>query len=316
MFSLRPKKQLTKDPSLPHTQDHQDRKKLNPASVRRKPKNIKRKNKNPANGRVASTTNNYSVQNNETQIDFFVDRLRNELKTQEDEKIKVTGLSGKPKRSNAYWKATTKVRKSAKYGVMPLVEKLYKVGIDFSREDLSINEDMFRYNSETSYTKAVLDPLNSYLQGHFSKNNFLRAKVHKISGGLRSNGQISVWFHVWLRVSAVEVFHHLRRFRTNFMKLHPVESISLLNEMLINKNYFISSCFDDYEVQQRVFKQLEKSLFEYLQVDPIKWKNQELLYALVKKRFKTAKAEHSPSWLGQQRFDIYPSSITGTCRDN
>jgi hypothetical protein len=265
----------------------------------------RKKNKNPISGRVASTTNNYKLKRDGTCIDLLIERLRKEINLNDGHKIKVSGLSGKPKSSNKYWKEIPYSRFNENYGGMPVAQKLYKVGVDFSREALSIQPNMFRYDPETHYTKAVLEPLNKHLEGYFFENEFIRREVQKISGGLRSNGQISVWFQIWSEISAVEVFHHLPRFRTPLMKSNSIECIKIINEILKTKKYNFQSCYDDYEVQSKVFKQLEKELFYRLNIDPVKWKSQQLLTANIKKRFKNVKTEHSPVWLGQQRFDIY-----------
>ena len=132
-----------------------------------------------------------------------------------------------------------------------------------------------------------------------------------MTGGIKSSGKISVWFHVWCEISAVDVFYHLRRFRTRLMIANPILSIAILNKILMQKNIVIRTCYEDYAVQSKLFKKMEQELFKRLGIDPIKLKNQELLTAFAKKYFDRVKTEYSPKWLGQQRFDIFiPSQKT------
>jgi hypothetical protein len=89
------------------------------------------------------------------------------------------------------------------------------------------------------------------------------------------------------------------------MSANPIESITVLNGILLQHDISIRSCYEDYAEQSKLFKKMERQLFKRLNIDPIKWKKQELLTAFIKKYFNHVKTEHSPKWLGQQRYDIY-----------
>tara|TARA_B110000503_G_C6844911_1_gene288338 strand:- start:99 stop:314 length:216 start_codon:yes stop_codon:yes gene_type:complete len=66
------------------------------------------------------------------------------------------------------------------------------------------------------------------------------------------------------------------------MIANPILSIAILNKILMQKNIVIRTCYEDYAVQSKLFKKMEQELFKRLGIDPIKWKNQELLTAFAK----------------------------------
>tara|TARA_R110000764_G_scaffold219569_1_gene307285 strand:- start:799 stop:1959 length:1161 start_codon:yes stop_codon:yes gene_type:complete len=263
------------------------------------------KNKNPKYGRVATTTNDYRIKKDGTQIDLFIEKFLNKFSIDSNQKIKVSGLSGRPRRERNDWQATSKKRIDQIHGELILSKKLYKIGVEFNPKNLSINLNQFENSSQQSYVDAVLKPLNLHLQNYFFQNKLIDEKVTKVAGGFKSNGKVSVWFNVWCEISAIEVFHHLPRFRTGLMSANPIESITVLNGILLQHDISIRSCYEDYAVQSKLFKQMERQLFKRLNIDPIRWKNQELLTAFIKKNFDHVKTEHSPTWLGKQRYDIY-----------
>ena len=267
----------------------------------------RRKNENPRWGRRATTINNYRLKNDGTEIDLFVAKFRNEIGYNSNRPVKVSGLSGKPRRLQRQddWISVEKKRNHPNFGELILSKKLYRLGAEFEPEEVSVDLKKFRYDPDKDYVETISKPLKQDLEHHFSQYGRIFGRLNRITGRIRSNGNISVWFDVWCEISAVEAIHHLRRFKTRLMKSNPTECIPILNNIFSHENVSIQTCYDNYETQAKIFKQVEEKLFEKLEIDPIKWKNQEMLIVHAKRYFQIIKTEHSPSWLGQQRFDIY-----------
>ena len=117
--------------------------------------------------------------------------------------------------------------------------------------------------------------------------------------------QISVWFAMWLDVTSIDILHHLVRFKKTILLQHEEIAIKILNDIFNTEPELMRKCYEDHPTLYNVFNKAEKAIYKELGIDPIKWKNQELLLSLFNKKFKTVKAEYSPAWLRPQRFDIY-----------
>ena len=281
-----------------------------PKSIRKK--KYKRNDQNPMWGRVASTILDYKIHDNKTQIDMFVARLRRELKIPSETKIAVSGLRGLTRREKVKnTERSFNKRYSRTYGELFLIKKFYKVGIIFDRSFFQIDSNSFIYDPETHYTNSILNPLSDLVKEKLQQNVYIDQNTDDIRAGLKSNGQISIWIHLWLEISAVDISKHLIRFQKNILSQNNDLTISELNNVFKLKPGIMEKCYEDYSILNSVFQSVEKQVFSKLGIDPIKWKNQELLFSLVKKKFNNARSEYSPSWLERQRFDIYiPSKKT------
>lgn len=276
----------------------------------KKSKNVTNKAQNPRWGRVGVTNNNYSTKNDDTQIDNIVSEIRSDLRLDVSYKTKLSGLSGKPRRSRNHWRLRTKnnCHESKHINVR---EKLYKLGLEFQPEDLGITEQQFAYDTGDDYTEAVIKPLNAHLRSYLYEYHSVKKHVSAITGAFKRNGRVSVWMDIWCPITAKEIYHHLVRFRTSLMSVKPDVSISVLDKIIEKPTFDVTKIYDDYSVQAKLFEDLNEELYEALGIDPVKWKNQELLCKLIGMRFNDLEIEHSPTWLGQQRFDMYiPSKKT------
>ena len=271
-------------------------------------KKVRKKSENPQWGRVARTTNNYILKNDGTAIDTIISQIRSELNIDEGVKTKVSGLSSKPRRETDHW-GDTEANISSQSGKTVSAQKMYKLGFEFLPEDLSISEGQFPYDPNADFVETVLKPLHKHLREHFYQFRTVEKYVSKITGRFRSNGKVSVWMSVWCTIGATEAYHHLVRFRTSLMKVNPSITIQVLGQELAKSNFSISQMYDDYEVQSKIFSRVHEQLYDALGVDPIKWKNQELLATFIRSKFKKIKTEYSPKWLGKQRIDIYIPSL-------
>ena len=149
---------------------------------------IRKKSENPRWGRVASTTNNYILKNDGTAIDTIVSQIRSELNIDETVKTKVSGLSSRPRRERGHWRdAEPNIKSSNEKSVT--VQKLYKLGFEFSPEELSISEGQFKYDPYADFVETVLNPLNEHLRDYFHQFQTVEKYVSKITGRFRSNGK-------------------------------------------------------------------------------------------------------------------------------
>ena len=276
----------------------------------KKSKNATNKAQNPRWGRVGVTNNNYSIMNDETLIDNIVSEIHSDLRLDISYKTKLSGLSGKPRRSRNHWRLRTK-HNGHKSKQINVREKLYKLGFEFQPEDLGITEHQFAYDKGEDYTEAVIKPLNAHLRSYLYEYQSIKKHASAITGAFKRNGKVSVWMDIWCPITAKEIYHHLVRFRTPLMSVKPDVSISVLDKITKKSTFDITKIYDDYTVQAKLFADLNDELYDALGIDPVKWKNQELLCKLIGLQFNDLEIEHSPTWLGQQRFDMYiPSKKT------
>lgn len=296
-------------PPSPHDSDHKTQPQELTVSHQEPPRH--------ARSRItfASETNGYVIQNDGTAIDKFVLGLKAYLPTMKLT-LSVSGLASQPRRDKGagHWIATCPA--SYEPNANPTWIKRYKVGMQFSSSHWNLRSLVTKARapepySTPDYYDAFLKPIafkiRSQLQSYVSKYE----PSFEVSAGIKSNGRISAWISVNLVIVAYDAVVHCGVHLTDYPRKYLNELAEVIEEELKAKPELMISIYRDITFRNQLFRRAEQELRKKHNVPLIGegYVSEISLYRLVKKHYPDARHEHSLSWLGRQRFDIYVPSL-------
>ncbi len=278
------------------------------ASVSKPKKTI---TKNPRYGHTGRTVSNYKYKSDGTAIDDFVNELSSFTKSAESVAYSVSGLTGKPRRHKT---TGVKSNHSTEMDNINSWKKTYKVGLLVPRSfhDLgSLVDNLLKgikqADYDDDYVKHVIYPLSNKAEAIFRGFITKYDLESVVTAGIKSDGRISIWITIALPVTAREIVVHCGTYLTDYPKKFQDEMTELVNNHLQKKPELFSEIYEDYDARYKILRNIEQKLRKLHGVPLIGegFVNQTALFNIVKKKFPRALSEHSPTWLGKQRFDIY-----------
>ena len=256
----------------------------------------------------ASTINNYIPREDNTAIKNFIIKLKGYLPTTNIE-ISVSGLTSPPRRSSerSEWISIIK-NSTGKYKWL----KEYKVGLSIDQNSWSLHEiikDLRKvepYSTE-NYYDTYLQPIADKI--HIEIKDFVYPfdNQFSLSAGLKSNGKVSAWIKIKLPICVHDAIVHCGNYITEYPKIFLDEFGAVIEKKISTNLNKMIKIYKDYDYRYKFFRSAEQSLRKKHGVPLIGEGHitQAALYNFIKKTYPNAKQEHSPSWLGMQRFDIY-----------
>lgn len=272
----------------------------------------KRKSNSLALTKPAFTIRNYKLRGDGTAIDNFVDKLVDFLPSN-NMKISVSGLTTHPRRSSGKsdWISIAR-NPSGKYKW----EKIYKVGLLIDQNLWFLNEMINNLreigsHSTENYYDAYLKPIADRIYQEIKSFVYEYDRDFLIGAGLKSNGKVSAWIRIKLPICVHDAIVHCGTYITDYPKKFLDEFEEIVEKKISNDLDKLIKIYKDYEFRYKFFRNAEQSLRKKHGI-PLIGKGhitQGALYNLIQKFYPNAKHEHSPSWLGMQRFDIYIPNI-------
>ena len=262
-----------------------------------------------------STIHAYEIQNDRTAIDTFLRGFREYL-ANDRIRLSVSGLAGPPRRLSRTHVSISVCPPSRERTGESRWMKKYKVGILLSANYWELQELVQRAKTAEPYSSA--DYYDTYLQPIADEIDMrVRNCVgpydprFEVSAGIKSNGMISAWILMDLRITAYDAVVHCGTHLTDYPRRFLTELASVVEKELVKNPALMLSIYEYTDFKYEFFRRAEQALREKHNVPLIgeRYLSEISLYRLIKKYCPDAKHDHGPPWLGKQRFDIYLPSL-------
>ncbi len=284
---------------------------------RKKPTAVRQRRRSPTRSRKTpdSTINGYEIQNDGTAIDTFLQRFREYL-ANDRIVLRVSGLASPPRRFSRPdgWisvcapsgEATGETRWTKKYKVGILLPANY-----WGLQELVQRTKTIEPYASTNYYETYLRPIAEKIASRV--RNFVSQfdPSFQVSAGIKSNGKVSAWILVELRITAYNAVVHCGTHLTDYPRKFLTELAGVVEEELVQDPALMLSIYGDMGFRYDFFRRAEQTLRKKHNVPLIGegYVSEMSLYRLIRKHCPDAKHEHGPPWLGKQRFDVYLPSL-------